>query len=913
MMPLANVTWEFSHAGQIPFWLGLLIGVALLGLCLHILSREMPRLRRRKGRKWLYLTRTLVILATIWALLQPLMFIRKQGKEQGKLIVLLDDSLSMLLADNYSDISEQLDLAQQLKLTGIEQRSDLARRLSMLIQKQAEQISLDITSLNAIQDELEQGMPWGASFTDTFTKVADTTSASLNALMAIVSELDSLQEKLGKGLQQELLQDLTNQFLIVRKYVEATAQAENTLNTAKSDADAVEAARGALHTLTNLAGDAVANLTDLQNLEDRRLVSAGVKGLAESLKKLSADTRLSLAAKSLSASDLAKHHVETVLLSDPGHPVADLASITSKTPKSSTDLYTPFEELLEVYAADLLTGIVVLTDGQQNRPARPDVIESLIKQRISLITVGVGSRQTSGDIAIADYRAPGLVLAGKKATLSLSLKTELPAEIPFKVELTHGEKSLVAFEGTSTGQPTQTQVLEFELEDPGEAVLKLSVECARDTLPQNNSVYLSISSIKRRPKVLVLAPNARWDMAYMLKALEDLSFSTDLIFTNEKKEKPERGSGRGNVPDSLSGLGRYTLIVLDRTPFPGWRDEDVDLFSEYVTKEGGSLLLVGGSQSGGGKEWSEVFDGRFGEALNPGSALPDSFRLLQTVTTLRPHPSLPLLRLSALTGTNQILWSDLSQPRSTLSVPRQDIALLERGGIEIASLGFYGRGRVYLIGVDDWYRAREWTGDYAVETFFKNLFQDAARPWLAGEGKPSATLYPRALTPGGETWLIVHQPGGGKATAAMRQKKNQLLSLNLQPAVFAGSKANSTSIDGSAEKVRLSFNETGPVTFTIHAGGEEIKIETICTAPLSSETIYTNLSETTLKLLAERANGKYIPLARLAETLEALPVRERPTVSVREFKLWNTKYMLLLIATLMTIDWVVRRKVGIIF
>jgi|GEM_PF-3990545 len=907
MIAFANVTWEFSHAGQIPFWLGLVIGAALLGICLHILGREMPRLRRRKGRKWLYLTRTLVVLATIWVILQPLMFIREQGKEEGKLLVLIDDSLSMQLSDNYS-ISEQLDLAQQLELPGLEQRSDLAQRMSMLIRKQVELISQSIDSLNAIQDELEQGMPWGASFTKKLAEVAGTASTAHQDLAASVPGLDSLQEKLGKGLKQEKLKQLTEQFLVARKYVEAAAHAEKVLSSAKSDADAVEATRGVLRALIEQADDAVMTLSDLQHLEDKRLINAGAKGLAESLKKLSEETRYGLAAESLAAMDLARHNVQFVRLSNPSQPATDLTSFAAQTPKASTDLYSPLEELLDANAADLITGIVILTDGQQNRPARPDVIESLVKQRIPLIAVGVGSRKKTADIAIADCHAPGLVLAGKKAALSVTLKTELPAEIPFKVEITAGDKSLVVFEGATTGEQTQQQTFEFELEDPGDAILEISVACAEDTIPQNNSVYLSISAIKRRPKALVIAPNARWDVAYMLKALEDLSFTADVIFTNAKKEKPERGKGRGKIPDSLSSLGRHALIVLDRSPFSGWRAEDVHLFSEYVTKEGGSLMLLSG-QPQKGKEWTDVFEGRLGEAPNLGSLLPESHRAPREAT-LKPHPSLPLLQLSAVTGTNLNLWSNLSQPESVSIVPPQDFILLEREGMAIASLGFYGRGRVYLLGIDDWYRAREWTGSYSVQTFFTKLFQDAASPWLTDDENASAALYPRALTPGGETWLIVHQPGGGKAKAATSHAPD---ALKLQPAVFAGAKAGTTSIEGSTEKAELSIGETGPVTFTIQVGGEEIKIETVCTPPLSNETIYTNLNEPALEALAESAKGKYIPIAQLAETLQLLPVRERPTVSVSEIKLWNTRSILFLIAILMTIDWVVRRKVGIIF
>ncbi|MDP6360694.1 MAG: hypothetical protein QF473_36615, partial [Planctomycetota bacterium] len=662
MIASANVTWEFSHAGQIPFWLGLVIGAALLGICLHILGREMPRLRRRKGRYWLYLTRTLVVLATIWVILQPLMFIREQGKEEGKLLVLIDDSLSMQLSDNYS-ISEQLDLAQQLKLPGIERRSDLAQRMSMLIRKQVDQISQSIDSLNAIRDEFDQGMPWGASFTRALATVAESTSNAYRDLTAFVPGLDSLQEKLGIGLKQENLQQLTEQFLAARKYVEAAAHAEKVLSAAKSDADAVEATRGVLRALTEQADEALMALSDLQHLEDKRIINAGVRGLAENLKKLSLETRYGLAAESLAATDLGKHDVQFVRLSKPRQQATDLALLATQTPKASTDLYSPLEELLDANAADLITGIVVLTDGQQNRPARPDVIESLVKQRIPLITVGVGSREKTADIAIADYHAPGLVLAGKKTALSVTLKTELPAEIPFRVEIAARGKSLVIFEGTTTGEQTQHQTFEFEIEDPGDAILKISVACAEDSIPQNNSVYLSISAIKRRPKALVIAPNARWDVAYMLKALEDLSFTADVTFTNTRKEKPERGKGRGKIPDSLSILGRYALIVLDRTPFPGWRAEDVHLFSEYITKEGGSLLLLGG-QPQKGKGWTDVFEGRLGEALHLGPMTPESHGAIREATTLKPHPALPLLQLSAVTGTNLNLWSNLSQPES---------------------------------------------------------------------------------------------------------------------------------------------------------------------------------------------------------------------------------------------------------
>jgi len=992
-----RTTYRLVSMGVLPVWAGVLLTLCAAMAAFLLLRSELRQRRRRKAPALLYAARCLLAVCLGVLLTQPVLFIRREWDQPGVLVLAADRSRSMLRADPYPD-AMRLDLASALKCPGTERRETLPGRIRQHFSTLEPIAETWRQQAVAIQEELGQGLPWGAAFDQTVTRLGKEVAVRCPDLGGLIDALGKLESRMAaegatslpkvsdlrEGMPRTLRPEDSPEYppegvkpsggsvapdpkLFAPVYLVADRLAllRDTLGKSAGrpldEAGATVLVRAHDDFLASLRA-AVPALAALQQGCDERFLAALPQAVIKEIEALSKRSRFGLATDlgSQIAGDpalAARHRVRLL----------GFEELTSANALENTDLYAPIDQLLRDSLDEVVSGVVVLTDGRQNLPERLEVLRRLASRDAALILAGVGVGGEVPGVAIVDCQAPGVLLGGQEAALGVDLKAIVPKGTPIQVELSCGAKSLasqsieadgtgqtrvaLSFRAPEAGEPRSRQRQEAvgrEGEAPAEPPpgadgvrrtadspsLLVTASCRlppADRLLPPASCRLAPCVIGRPARVLVVAKWARWDIVYLLSAFRKKPCRVDLALWGAAADKGVgRGPGFGKIPDQLSHLKRYDLVVLDGEPFAGMTQEDGALFASYVRELGGTLLIIADAESWYGQKLPGILPngplsavgGERSAILPPGSAA-----------------TLPAVSLSLDTARTLGLWGALPPAQRLWAVPDQMIPLLGESGRTVLSVGFHGRGKVYAFGCGDLFRLREWgndepkypmesptiPSDTLVQRFLSNLLDDALQPAFRDE-KAKLALYPFAPRAGSTAHVLLD--GAGTRGEVERPEAGGTRPEGSPLRAFPSSLAPPASGLPTSSPLPLTFEPLpsspglGHATFRVGAAGRITidapgvpSLPAAVASAVSREDIDVSLDEATLRRLAsgqKAAGGAYAPLHDLARVVADLPARVDHRVAARQVRLWSFWGLLPALAALMVVDWVLRRRNGLV-
>ncbi len=867
-----RTSWDLLFAGDLPPWLVLVIMAGGVAAVIYLLRRELRRRRARGAARWLYVLRVAIVILLALVLAQPILALRREHTRPGPLLVVPDHSASMLRTDGWHG-SALLDLAAT---TGerLDDRESRPKAAAALLGAAEPRLVEGGAEFRNLYEQLSQGLPWGESFDRTlaarraeFTRMLEEMQAQRESLHTLEAAMREQAESVGDS--QATLPSFTPEpFAAFAATVEAfeavvarlREQGDEAMTTA-----AMEQLVSSLAMTIEQAGEARQLLRELQSRADELYWEQLPETARESLAALAARPRIELVEAAFA--ELVRLHPE-LPFEAPDWAAAAAAALPG------TDLYAQLAALLEDELTQRqVSGIVLISDGGQNLPERPEVLRQLRKRGVPLHTVGVGSEEPVRDIAIVDYTMPALVRARHEVPLSLRLKTAVPEGTRIEVIVTAGGTELArrGLEADGAAEMTLELMLRAPEEDVGPLTLKAAME-APDAAPDNDEVRVPLHVVRTEARVLLVARAPRWDLVYLMRALRQLPVNLDTVFWGALKEdeEPRRGSGSGRIPDQAARLKRYDLVILDGPLFPGYGDADTTLFRGYA-EQGGALLLNMDAQ--GGSYFAELGDGAVGE-LRTGELRPAS------------TPPAPAVALSADPSRTLALWRELASPSAIAVAPPSDVPLLiaNPGETPVFALRFVGAGRIYTLSIGDLFRLREWEGGPSVNRFMAALTADLLTPLAGGEELP--LIYPSLPLPGGQAYVV----GGGAWRLTAAGNESPL-------AVGGEATVQPVALPREAE---LALSQ-GEVTRTVHLA-----------KPVSAEALVLNLQSAVPRAMSAAAGGSYVSLAELQQLPERIEIKPDIEVTFRQIRLWNLPFLLLLVVALMTIDWVLRRHCGLI-
>lgn len=577
-------------------------------------------------------------------------------------------------------------------------------------------------------------------------------------------------------------------------------------------------------------------------------------------------------------------------------------------------------------AATLPVGaIVLLSDGAENSGGFDgSVMQALKRTRIPVHAVGFGKDRLERDVELLDAELPARSLPLSRLAATVTLRQDGFSGKTAKVEILDGGKPLGSRDIVlGPDRAVQREIVPFQASATGARTVEVAVTMLEgETNRENNRRRRLLLVENRKPRILYIEGEPRWELKFIRRALEEdanveivsiLRTTQNKFYRQGIKDPNELEHG---FPATVDELFRYEGLIIGCVEAGAFTPSQQSLIREFVDRRGGGLLFLGGraSLSDGGWNRTSLVD------LMP-VALPDR------KATFRREPAKAELttagrdsfitRLDDAPDRNAARWKlmpAIADHQETGEAKPGAAVLLEAKAagrtLPLLSVQNYGRGRAALLatgGTWKWQMLQD-SKDQTHETFWRQLarflvestpgrsqltlnsphYSDrvkvAARFAVRDRNylpAPDAQVELKLIAPSGQTTALAAQPDAADP--------------GVFRADFDAPESGTYVLEGIA---RDEHGETGRdvVNFLREDGVEE--------------NFRTEQNRELLERLARETGGRYWKPAETGGLGEAISLSEAG-ISVRETRdLWDMPAALLLLAGLKSTAWLLRRRWG---
>lgn len=266
-----------------------------------------------------------------------------------------------------------------------------------------------------------------------------------------------------------------------------------------------------------------------------------------------------------------------------------------------------------------LAGIVVATDGQSNGGVDVNAaVASARRAEVALYPVGLGSSAAPINVRVVDLDAPRRVYPGDNFVVTAVLQGSGPAPVDVEVQLLDGldqsssesdtraadgkisppgdavdsQKVQVKNDGTLTG-------VRFELEPKSVGRRRLAIRIVAPT--EDNNTLDDIRDaryevVSRKLKVMVIAGGPTREYRFVRNLLyRDKSIEMDAwLQTGQPGISQDADKLLTKFPATAEALFQYDVIVMFD---PNWSElstQSLDLLDRWLTQQAGGMILVAG-------------------------------------------------------------------------------------------------------------------------------------------------------------------------------------------------------------------------------------------------------------------------------------------------------------------------------
>ena len=607
--------------------------------------------------------------------------------------------------------------------------------------------------------------------------------------------------------------------------------------------------------------------------------------------------------------------------------VAKLDDLKAAPPAPATRIGDGLKQLAGE-AADLPIGaVVLLSDGADNSGGIDlDTISTFRSRRIPVHTVGFGAEQVAHDVEINDVAVAPRALADSRLAAKVSFHQRGYSGQKAMLTVRNGGKVLAGRQVTLAGDgATQNETLLFNAGDAGAKTLQFFI----DPLPgeenrDNNSVsrLVNVESAKRR--ILYVEGEPRWEYKFIRRAEQDdrLVAIVSMLRTSENKiyrqgidDPKELADG---FPSRAEDLFGYQAIMIGSVEANYFTAAQKELIQQFVDRRGGGLLFLGGRAALGDGGWS---------ASSLADLLPVT--LPNKKGTFHRDPATATLTSA---GADSIITRLVEDPAGNVErwkklpymIDYQEVGAPKPGAVVLAELSAagrkmpllitenYGRGRTAVLATGGTWR---WQMSQPLEDQTHEEFWQQLLRWLATD------------TPGRVVATIPNQmmfdDGRVQFSADVRDK-------NFLPAADAHVEAHILGPGGAAAQIEMTPDPNTPGTYRAEwsadqAGTylteviatrdkEELGRDVLNFARMDgvAENFHTEQNRELLEKLASETGGRYWTPQEFSKLPSEISYSEAG-ITVRDTKeLWNMPIVFLLLLLLPTVEWLLRRRWGVV-
>lgn len=623
----------------------------------------------------------------------------------------------------------------------------------------------------------------------------------------------------------------------------------------------------------------------------------------------------------------------------------------------ATDLAGGLEAVLDQVPPDQLAGVVLLSDGRHNRSGSvEDVSRRFGILDAPIAVIPSGSDVPPKDAAIISVRSPDSVYLGDRIRVGALLKFDGFRGKKGKLQLFAGDKELEAKE-ISVPQDNYREEVKFrhapEEGGVGEYRIVLS-GLVDETFENNNEWEFQTVVSDARTNVLLIDRHPRWEFRY----LRNLFYGRDKsIHLQSVLLEPDRISGHTppkvvasasrpfgeanatHLPEVEEEWRKFDVIIVGDIGPDSLSDDQWRILEGCVKERAALLVLVAGPEYMPHSFRSEVArdlipvryeasrrtfygtDEEFRFSLtNIGRNHPITAQVEGQMSNERLWKQFPVIRwrhpVEGLQPAAEVLLyaeSTNQKKQKVDSATSLDAALSEvarRRELEAENALLVtrqtGAGKVAMLLADRSWRLREGVGDIYHHRFWGQLVRWGAGPNLRA-GNEKIRLGTDQLTYTGDDRV---------------QIMTRLRDGELNPIEDENLIAEVTHESGEVTQVALKYREDSngihenragpfrkPGTYEIKVRDEVVTSFRVVGARSAVELSETTLNQPLLDSVAQMSGGRVL---KGESALADLFLKGDETrTELRETSLWDTWPVFLLLAILLTTEWVIRRRGGL--
>jgi uncharacterized membrane protein len=581
-----------------------------------------------------------------------------------------------------------------------------------------------------------------------------------------------------------------------------------------------------------------------------------------------------------------------------------------------------------------LGAIVMLTDGADNAGGIDlQTVAAIRRQRIPVHTIGFGKERPDKDVEINDAVLPARALPKSKLTAAVTFQSYGYSGSKARLSVRDNGRVLASQEVTlkSDGQ-MQSETLVFDCGEAGPKSLEIGIDpLSGEVNTANNKITRLVSVEARKPRILYVEGEPRWDYKFIRRALDDFQGMevVTLLRTTENKtyiqgapdppDPKEIALLQEGFPSKAEDLFQYQGMIIGSLEANFFTATQQQLIRDFVDRRGAGLLFLGGraSLSDGGYASSQLAD------LVP-TSLPQgkgTFHRDFTGEQLTMFGAQSVIcRLNDDPNKNAEIWRKMPAMANYQEVgdPKPGaVVLLEStpAGKKKSPLLVtenYGRGRTVLFATGGDWRWRMWmdhndkTHPIFWQQIFRHLVTDTPGPVTATT--PKTVLSDDTRVP---------------VRVEVRDKE-------FKPVVNAKVQARFLSPDGTTATLELSpqpleegvysgewtAEKPGSYVAEIIAGRETEELGkdviTFRREDGVAENFHTAQNKELLQKLSDQTGGRYYTPTEASKLSNEISYSEAGITTRETRDLWDMPALFLLVLGIRAAEWLLRRKWGVV-
>ena len=602
---------------------------------------------------------------------------------------------------------------------------------------------------------------------------------------------------------------------------------------------------------------------------------------------------------------------------------------------------THIGETLKQVAADAsslpIGAMILLSDGADNTGGVDlETLAEIRRQRIPVHTIGLGRETMTHDIEISNVDVAARALPESRLAATVSFHQHGYTGQKAKITLKEGSKIVANYDITLKAEGTeQVESVLFNAGAAGVKTLEASIEpFPNEENPRNNRVTRLINVDARKPRILYMEGEPRWEFKFLRRAVEDdknIDLFTILRTAPNKLYRQEQVDGKQGVvntnelkdgfPSKIEELFGFDGLIFGSVDAPYLTKNQQDMVKQFVDRRGGGVLFLGGKDSLSDGGWAKSSAADILPTTLPERKNTYSFAGADVELTSEGRDSL-ITRIEEDPNKNVERWKKLPYIRTFQDPgePKLGAVVLanfiprEGGGAKRPLLVTmnYGRGRTAIFATGGSWRWQmlQPVADMSHEMFYRQLLRwvvsdtprhitgSTPKTLLADESRITlrADVRDKTYLPASDANVEAHITGDGIS--------EQIVNMTPAPLEQGVYSADWTVPQGGSYIVEVvakrGAEEIGKDTFTFR---REDGI---------AENFHVEQNRELLQKLSSETGGQYYKPAD-AQKLGKDINYSQAGITVRETRdLWDLPAIFLLFLGIRGAEWLLRRKWGVI-